>query len=133
MEKIHWSDEFLTHHPVIDDHHRKFFTLTNLLIDALIDGETGQSVEDVIESFLEFTRVHFQDEEKIFEEINHPLLDFQKKEHSFILGRIQNLTSGEHGSRVSKELIHFLHEVYHDHFRLEVDELRPYFQGHLNN
>lgn len=67
--------------PVIDEQHKKLISLSNGLIQAMVNGMGHDVLEELFEELLEYTCYHFADEEKYMEQINYPDIDKQKQSH----------------------------------------------------
>ncbi|MGO9599752.1 MAG: bacteriohemerythrin [Isosphaeraceae bacterium] len=61
---IEWSEKFSTGNPEIDAQHRRLFDMLNNLERRINDGESPSEMMDVFDDLVEYTKVHFANEEQ---------------------------------------------------------------------
>lgn len=88
--KVEMLETFLTGHPEIDNDHRKLIDLINL-VDEAISGEEYNECKQLLDSFVDFARGHFEREEKILIEIGFPDAQSHCAYHEEMLDRAENV------------------------------------------
>lgn len=65
----------------IDDQHRKLVDMINGLHDAMLVGEGAQLLGTLFQDLIDYTRYHFETEERLLERAGYPGIGDQIKEH----------------------------------------------------
>ncbi len=91
MPIISWSDSYSVNVPKIDAQHKKLFVLINDLHEAMSQGKGKDALGAILDGLLDYTRVHFADEEKMLAKVNYPDLPAQKAEHAAFILKISEL------------------------------------------
>jgi hemerythrin-like metal-binding protein len=91
MPLFTWSDSYSVNSPEIDTQHKKLFDLINNLHDAMIRGKGKEVVGQILDGLIDYTRVHFADEEKMLEAINYPDLPAHLVEHDAFIRKVFQL------------------------------------------
>lgn len=117
---IDWSEEYSVNIKEFDQQHKKLFDLINLLYDSIIRNEEDDILEQILSDLIDYTFVHFKDEEKYFTSPNllsHINTQAHIAEHQFFLNKIENFQSKyrSYGSSLKQEVIVFLHEWITNH------------------
>jgi hemerythrin-like metal-binding protein len=72
MEKFIWSDEYSVGIPSDDEHHKKFFSIANDLIDFVNDQNvTKENLVKAVERLVNYGISHFKEEEAHFDLENY--------------------------------------------------------------
>ena len=85
---IIWKKEFNTGIEKIDSQHKKLVHLINLLEAAKGKQNENEIVHDAFFELVEYTKVHFADEEKYMEEINYPKIVEHKAQHKVLVKQV---------------------------------------------
>ena len=83
-----WSDTLSLGDPEIDEQHRTLIGLLNGLYDALLDGSARQRLDLLISDLTAYTRLHFQNEERYFEQFGYPELEVHARAHKELTDRL---------------------------------------------
>jgi len=83
-----WSDTLSLGDPEIDEQHRTLIGLLNGLYDALLDGSARQRLALLISDLTAYTRLHFQNEERYFEQFGYPELEAHARAHKELTDRL---------------------------------------------
>jgi len=67
---IDWSEEYSVNIKKFDQQHKKLFDLINFLNDSLIRNEDDDILEQILSDLIDYTFVHFKEEEKYFTSSN---------------------------------------------------------------
>jgi hemerythrin len=106
MELFTWTNDLTTNDESIDLQHKKIFNYLNILIAAENDPVTRQqTIRNTVDGLIEYTLIHFEEEEIVMKKNGYPdLLRHQKLHSDFtqnILEFKERLDNGE-------ELLHIL-------------------------
>lgn len=87
MPLMKWTDQYSVGIGAMDDQHRIIFDIINELFDAIRSGQQGD-VLGVINRLVDYTQVHFNEEEEMLKEKNDPTLDWQQREHKIFFTEV---------------------------------------------
>jgi hemerythrin-like metal-binding protein len=62
---LQWSETFSVGFPIIDEHHRYLFSLSNAMWDALHGSGTAVDIAKAFTALLSYTKIHFSEEERL--------------------------------------------------------------------
>jgi hemerythrin-like metal-binding protein len=101
----------------MDNEHAIMMDAMNELRAALVHGEKREQVHELMDKLIEFTRMHFRNEEHLLERFGFSGLDEQKTEHRRLLEQLQeSFYRVRQGEAVSLgDLLLFLHDWFLDH------------------
>ncbi len=131
MPLVEWNSTFSVGIQKIDEQHKKFFSVINVLYDAIMQGKSEQVVGSVLKELQQYVIFHFKAEETWMKMCNYPDMDKHKLEHEEGAKKVNKLVlEYERGNKtVDIELLKFLSDWLQHHI-LEVDrKYIPYFQG----
>ncbi len=105
-----WSETLSLGDPEIDEQHRTLFALLNGLYNALLDGSARQRQSLLISDLTAYTRLHFQNEERYFEQFGYPELEVHARAHKELTDRLSTFRDRhERGEAdLTFELLQFL-------------------------
>lgn len=93
-----WKDDFSVKIPLIDEQHKRLFEIGNS-INVLLKEYDGQDSFDEIMSQLDnlsnYTKYHFEQEEKLMSHYGYEDLDEHKKEHRDFIAYLEGLDSND--------------------------------------
>ncbi|WP_210395381.1 bacteriohemerythrin [Motiliproteus sediminis] len=90
---ILWRDSMAIGHPTIDSEHKYLFCLINAVELALQIDNAPEVVRFYLEQLIDYTRAHFEHEEKIQLQIQFAKYAEHKMEHQKILNELELLRS----------------------------------------
>ena len=131
MPIIEWNNAFSVDIQKIDEQHKKFFSLVNMLYDAIMQGKGEEVVGSVLKELQQYVIFHFKSEETWMKMYNYPDMNKHKLEHEEGAKKVNELLlEYERGNKtVDIELLKFLSDWLQHHI-LEVDrKYISYFQG----
>jgi hemerythrin len=131
MPIIEWNSAFSVDIQKIDEQHKKFFSLVNILYDAIMQGKGEEVVGSVLKELQQYVIFHFKSEESWMKMFNYPDMNMHKLEHEGAIQKVNKLVlEYERGNKtVDIELLKFLSDWLQNHI-LQVDrKYIPYFQG----
>lgn len=126
-----WSPKYTVHHPLMDEHHLTLFKLVDKLSEAIMAKKENEVIGEVLDSLLDYTKMHFEEEEHLMSQVNYPDIEKHKEAHKKMLARVlefqRRLKAGD--SSVTAELSQFLMSDWLVKHILGTDELyAPYFK-----
>jgi hemerythrin len=89
MSAPEWRDSYRTHIPEIDADHQRLFALAASLDRAVLDGRGEQAVRPALLELVEYTRTHFETEERLMAAARYPGLEAHRQEHAAFLAGLR--------------------------------------------
>lgn len=119
--KIQWRKSLESGHPLIDEQHRKLFTLGNDLINQILNDDTDKMIPLILDNIIKHTEDHFKTEESIMAAIKYPISDTHKEIHQSLLNILNDGSARlKSGDLHPKELIGIvLYDIIKDHLMKE--------------
>lgn len=110
MALITWTDELSVGIDSIDTQHKKLINMINSLNDALENGSANYVIHKIFDGLAVYTIVHFNYEEKLFEQYGYENSAEHKEEHAELKEQVIELQKKmEDGNfMISIELLSFL-------------------------
>ena len=123
-----WSDSYSVGAPGIDAQHKKLFDMINNLHEAMGQGKGKEALGKILDGLMDYTRVHFSDEEKMLEKVNYPDLAIQKTQHAAFVQKIAELQKDYKSGKITMTLptMEFLKDWLLNHI-LVVDKKYEYY------
>ena len=131
MPLIEWNDAFSVGIQKIDEQHKKFFSITNLLFDSMRGAQDREVIGSVLKELQQYVVYHFKAEESLMKMYNYPNMNAHKQEHDGAIHIVNKLVLDyERGIQtVDIELLKFLSDWIQSHI-LQVDrKYIPYVRG----
>ena len=72
MPFIVWNDRLGVGIKEVDEDHRELVAMLNGLYDGIVAGLGREELKDLLDSLIEYTRVHFAREEELFVRFDYP-------------------------------------------------------------
>ncbi len=126
-----WSPKYTVNHPVMDEHHHALFKLIDRLSEAIFEKKENEFIGELLNSLIEYTKMHFAAEEKLMLQVNYPGLLQHKEAHEKMVAQVQEYQRRfKEGDRtVTAEISQFLMTDWLVKHILGMDELyAPYFK-----
>ena len=117
MALITWTNELSIGINSIDAQHKNLIKMINALNDALIDGTANDMIHEIFNELVKYTSVHFDYEEKLFEQYNYKESASHNAEHRALKEQVRDLQKKmEDGDfMISIEVMFFLKSWLTDH------------------
>ncbi|NJK87318.1 MAG: hemerythrin family protein [Bacteroidales bacterium] len=116
---------------VIDKQHKKLFDLINILYHSFMNKTSDEKLNDVLKELLEYTKYHFEAEEKMLMEHGYPQLKEHISTHEAFVGKVIEFRhSHRKGGSITMTVMNFLRKWLSDHI-LEAD--RDYIKYIVKN
>jgi hemerythrin len=90
---IEWLDEYSVGVKTIDMQHQMLFAKIAQLAEAMQSGQSKQAVGAVLDFLAQYTRTHFDTEERWMAELGYPEREFHLREHGFFVATLNGLKS----------------------------------------
>jgi hemerythrin-like metal-binding protein len=129
-ELIKWMPELSVGVTELDEQHKKLITLLNKLYSSIKAGSSSKILENILEELTNYTKYHFENEEKYFTRFNYKDTKEHIKEHKKFINKIKSLLEKKDSSLVSLELLKFLTNWVSNHI---VKEDKKYTSCFNNN
>jgi hemerythrin-like metal-binding protein len=102
MKIFEWSKEYSVEIDEMDNHHQRLFDILNKLFTLMIEGgASDKQIIRVIEELLDYTRYHFDEEEKIMAKMGYPELNTHRNHHQVFINQMKEFhTSSENGMAI---------------------------------
>jgi hemerythrin len=112
-----WRDEYSVDIEVIDEQHKRLFSLLNAVHEAVRRGSSGAALEETVRQLLIYARTHFTHEEKLMSVHCYPAYECHKKEHDELVrlaAQLQESVKEESGDAAA-DLIMAIRELLMKH------------------
>ena len=127
MLSIAWDDSIIVGIPTIDEDHKKLVDMLNELFAACFAAQGPAVLGDILDQLVDYTKYHFEREEKMLEEANYGRLEEHRVLHKRMVAQVEkiqkNLQSGATHD-LSNETLKFLSHWLTDHIQAEDKEFR---------
>lgn len=130
MPLVEWDDAFSVGINKIDEQHKRFFSLINMLYDAVQEGKGDELIDSVLKGLQQYMIYHFKTEESWMKMHNYPDLNSHKQEHQEAIQKVNKfILEYERGQRtVTIELMKFLSDWLQNHILQSDRKYIPYLQ-----
>jgi hemerythrin len=91
--RFEWLPFFSVGIGSLDDEHRTLFGIMDDLSEAMEESGIISEHEEKKRSLLDFTRLHFQNEESLMEKYGFSRLPVQRKEHAALLSKLERIVA----------------------------------------
>ena len=91
QEVLKWSSNLSVGIIALDKDHKHLIDLINKIETALKNNESKRAVNQVFDEIFEYTIIHFNNEEVLFEKYDYPEFDWHKKIHQGLLKKVTEL------------------------------------------
>ena len=125
-----FTSKYLVGVSIIDDEHKRLFEIIKEANDVMHNDflyDKFDQISNLLGELVEYTKVHFADEEKYMESINYEGLEDQKRAHSMFVEKIENINLDdvdENQDEYLTGLLNFLLDWLANHI-LKADKLIP--------
>ena len=124
MRFITWTESFSVNVEEIDSQHQWLTDIINTLHDDLTENKGVRLLEIVLESLIEYTRMHFQTEENLMVKYKYPAYEEHKAKHRELSEKVAEwnsaLANGQ--EKLNMDMLNFLKTWLENH---EVTVDRP--------
>jgi hemerythrin-like metal-binding protein len=85
MKWARWDDKLITGHAGMDHGHRNLLDLINQLANGMENNKPKEYCSDLLEQFIEHTRIHFRAEEELMDRHRYPKAKEHKELHAMLI------------------------------------------------
>lgn len=126
--RLLWNDMAESGHPRLDEEHKALFDQANLLLSAIVDGQTKAECRVLLDRAMEIIAGHFRDEIELIATTPFPDIDHHRRCHQALLGKVVKMSERfDHDELSISELFGFLaHDVIVQHIMGEDRKFFPY-------
>jgi hemerythrin-like metal-binding protein len=116
----------------MDDEHAIMIDAMNELRQALVSGSNQAVTNEQRNKLIEFTRMHFRNEENLLAQFDFPGLARQQSEHRRLLAQLQDSLHRQQQGQAAPtgDLLSFLHDWFLDHVEGEDRKYGPWLNSH---
>lgn len=131
MDFIEWDESLSVGVSVFDKEHKQLISLVNKLNQALSAGSAKKSMEDILQSLVKYTKIHFRHEEEYMTLYDYPEYLKHKQEHDELTAQVLDFAERYQAGKVSfsLELMNFLKDWLTKHIMGTDMKYREFFQG----
>ncbi len=110
MEFIEWGEHLSVGVKVFDQEHKELINLVNTLNQALKAGSAKKTMEDILQSLVNYTKIHFKHEEDYMLLYDYPEYQKHKQEHEALTNQVMDFLNRYQAGKAtfSLELMNFL-------------------------
>lgn len=110
MEFIEWGEHLSVGIKVFDQEHKELVALVNKLNQALKAGSAKKTMEDILQSLVNYTKIHFKHEEDYMVLYDYPEYQKHKQEHEALTNQVLDFLNRYQAGKASfsLELMNFL-------------------------
>lgn len=131
MALIDWNNSYSVNVKEIDDQHKKLIDLINKLYDEMKNGHGKEALSGVLKELVDYTKYHFQAEEKLLSKYNFPNFAAHKKEHEELTKKVEEINEKIASGKmvISSSVLTFLKDWLNNHILVEDKG----YSSYLNN
>jgi hemerythrin-like metal-binding protein len=120
MPLFTWDSSYSVGVQDMDNEHIKLFGIINSLYDAMKSGKSKEVMEDVFKQLVDYTEVHFSDEEKLMSQHNYPGINEQMAQHKLFVDKVEeNYKKYREGAiLISIDIMNFLKDWLVNHIQI---------------
>lgn len=128
---VEWDDEFETGIGEFDKHHKRLFSLINSLYKAIRNNRTQEDLQAILEELVNYTKYHFDAEEKVFKQFNYTEYDAHRRIHENLKKQVGDfLDDLKRGNvAISFNLLEFLKDWLFNHIKIEDKKYGKFLKG----
>ncbi len=131
MAAFQWSANFSVGVGAMDAEHKRLIELINGLYEAMAAGKAGEIMGAVIDDLVEYTRIHFKNEEDLMQRHGYPKLAEQQQAHREFVAKVQSMAAEAREKKIGLALraADFLKKWLIGHIQGMDKQYSAYFAG----
>lgn len=131
MEFIEWNDSLSVGVSVFDKEHKQLISLVNKLNHALAAGSAKKTMEDILKSLVNYTKIHFKHEEEYMTLYDYPEYSKHKQEHDALTSQVMDFAQRYESGKASfsLELMNFLKDWLVKHIMGSDMQYKEFFRS----
>jgi hemerythrin len=91
MNELVWKSEYSIGHFKTDNEHKELISLANKVIHFSNTGEDIQTIRGALKALLQYTIIHFRNEEQYMERLGYPEIERHKACHAQLVARLDEV------------------------------------------
>jgi len=130
MPLFNWSDKYSVGVHMFDNQHKRLVELINDLHDAMRAAKGREVLGDILKGLLDYTRMHFADEERQMTTFSYPDYAAHRVEHEKLVARVVELKA-KHDSgdnTITIEVMNFLKDWLINHILVTDKKYGQFFK-----
>jgi hemerythrin-like metal-binding protein len=129
MYYIEWNEGMSVGVRSLDVQHQSLIGMINRLHDAMKNRRGSEVLDDILQSLVDYTSVHFKTEEIFFKEYEYPDAENHCEEHESFIKQIADISKKhkEGIPMITMELMQFLKEWLVNHIKGTDMKYRDFF------
>ena len=102
MRPIKWNKKFEFGFKAIDNQHKKLIGMLNEVIAARNEKKDTQIMSNILAELLEYTKYHFEEEEKFLEKNNYPRIAEHRRLHRELVDELTQISKDFNSDDIEK-------------------------------
>lgn len=128
MLPIYWDNKYDVGIERFNDHHKYIMKLRNEMATNVKWGAPKKDFMKIMEELMNYTAIHFHEEEKLLKACHFPGFDEHQKEHERLIRKIVNLSGDIYETGFnSKNLVIFLTDWIFNHIEKTDKHYKHFF------
>ena len=130
MAYFDWTEELSTGIDAIDKQHRHLIGIVNDLYEAMRKGKGKEIIRNTLSELLDYTDLHFSNEERAFASFRYPAEAEHKKLHAVLIGQLHEQLAKLEKNEISLTVstLQFLTNWVRDHIMVEDMKYVPFLK-----
>jgi hemerythrin-like metal-binding protein len=131
MPLMTWTDKMSVGVKVLDDDHKKLVTLINDLHEGLKAGHGKETLGKILDGLVNYTKSHFEREERLFAKTGYPDSHAHKKQHDDLTHQVLSVQAqykGGAAATLTMDVMDFLKTWLTNHIQGSDQK----YSAHLN-
>jgi hemerythrin len=91
VSELVWKSEYRIGHFQTDNEHKELISLANKVIRFSDTGEDIQKIHGALKALLQYTIIHFRNEEQYMERLGYPEIEHHKACHAKLIARLNEV------------------------------------------
>lgn len=129
MKNLAWKDDYLIGYSSVDKEHKKLFEIAHRAFSAVVGNEKISKIKTIVSELINYTKVHFANEEKYMFSVKYPSLSEHKEQHKKILSSMNEFLKTINQKDINdleKELAYFIEQWFINHIIFEDKKISQY-------
>ncbi|MBP2290441.1 bacteriohemerythrin [Azospirillum rugosum] len=132
MPLMEWNDKLSVGVTQFDNEHKKLVAMVNELFDAVQAGRGKDALGKILDGLIAYTKTHFANEERYFQQLGYPDLAAHKAEHDALARQVLDVQQKYHSgatATLSMEVMNFLKNWLVKHIQGTDKKYGPFLNG----
>lgn len=132
MAYVDWTPQLSVGVAAIDTQHKKLVGMVNEMYDAMMSGKGTEISRKILDELVDYTVVHFADEEKYMKQFDFKEYPSHKLEHENLVAQVKKYQQDVAAGKVfiSIELLNFLRDWLANHILVTDKRYTACFNDH---